>query len=75
MLVTLRCQRVKVGEDQFAEYGSACTSSLLIVNCMLKLLHCIKICHTLHPGMRFRFRSTHKNLDNWANLFSEILPY
>ena len=22
MLVTLRCQRVKVGEDQFAEYGS-----------------------------------------------------
>ena len=73
MLVTLRCQRVKVGEDQFAEYGSACTSSLLIVNCMLKSLHCVKICHTLQPGMRFR--SPHKNLDNWANLFSEILPY
>ena len=71
MLVTLRCQRVKVGEDQFAEYGSACTSSLLIVNYMLKLLHCIKICHTLKRGMRLRF--PHKNLDNWANLFSEIL--
>ena len=25
MSVTLMCQRVKVGEDQFAEYGSACT--------------------------------------------------
>ena len=73
MLVTLRCQRVKVGEDQFAEYGSACTSSLLIVNCMLKLLHCVKIYLTLQPGMRFR--SPHKNLDNWAKLFSEISPY
>ena len=73
MLVTLRCQRVKVGEDQFAEYGSACTSSLLIVNCMLISLHCVKICHTLQPGMKLR--SPYKNLDNWANLFSEILPY
>ena len=26
MLVTLRCQRIQAGEDQFAEYGSACTS-------------------------------------------------
>ena len=73
MLVTLRCQRVKVGEDQFAEYGSACTSSLLKVNCMPKSLHCVKICHTLQPGMRLR--SPHKNLDNWASLFSDILPY
>ena len=73
MLVTLRCQRVKVGEDQFAEYGSACTSFFLKVNCMPKLLHCIKICNTLQHGRRVR--SPHKNLDNWASLFSEILPY
>ena len=73
MLVTLRCQRVKVGEDQFAEYGSACTSSFLKVKCMLKFLHCIKICYTLQPGMRLR--SPHKDLDNWTSLFSEILPY
>ena len=52
MLVTLRCERVKVGEDQFTEYGSACTSSLLKVNCMPKSLHSMKICHTLQPEER-----------------------
>ena len=73
MLVTPWCQRVKVGEDQFAEYGSAYTSSLLKVNCIPKSLQGFKICYTLQPEVRLR--PPHLNLDNWASLFSEILPY